>query len=444
MRYVVKNRIGESPIGEIFQGYDFQTQRKVAILQIDPHYLRAENYDANWGNLEKTFSMPYRSLQRVIDTDRESGRIILEERGQSMSDLFKGQNLRIPQRIVRSIIYDILVLLTKFREQGFIHGDIRSENLLLPVSPEMRERKLSPIRLAYSPGIYYGKEVIIARRKRKYMAPEMLNPQFGAISSATDLYCLAFCGLELIFGNDFDGLFNRIGPDGETHWAALHGNHGEQLPPLKTVFPGIDYDLHYFFHTVVFRNVVKRPRSSQMLFFEMKNRYILHQIQLHLHKEQVSQKQINAFYAFCNVTPLLELMNEQTGTRNPPEQNRIDFILGEVTKYLRKIAISDFVINSLADSVKPFVRPERYDVTLEIQDNLEHIESEYNPDRENLGMEFDTKFASGFQGKTSETGKTHAHRDELVSNLTGREVVEVPLAKPTLRETFLALFGKKK
>jgi len=440
MSYVVLNQIGESPIGEIFQGCDFQTQRKVAILQIDSH-LRKENYDANWKSLEKTFLMQQRYLDRVVDVDKESGRIFLEERGQSMSDLLQGPELRIPQRIVRSIIYDILILLSQFQEQGFVHGDIRPENLLLPVTPD----NLRPIRLAYSPGIYYGKELIFSRRNRKYIAPEMLNPRYGTISSATDLYCLAFACLELIFGNEFNFLFSRIGADGNVNWSVLHGNSGEQLPPLKTVFPGIDYDLLYFFYTVTYRKVADRPRSIRQFFFEMQNRYVLHQILLHLQNEGASKQQIKAFHGFCNATPLQQLLKERAGTRTLADKKRIPIILSEATKYLRKIAIPDYVIDSLAYSVKSFVRPDRYDVTLEFQADLETIETGYGSDGPDKYLKSEYEIAPNFQTKTDEIEKTASQRGELVSNLTGREVVEVQKQEPTLWETFLTLlFGKKK
>ena len=439
MSYVVMNQIGDSPIGEIFQGCDFQTQQKLSILQIDTH-LRQENYDANWRSLERTFSLQQRNLERVVDSDKESGRIFLEERGQSMKDLLQGPDLRIPQRIVRSIIYDILVLLVKFQEQRFIHGDIRPENLLLPVSDDQ-----SPIRLAYSSGVYYGKELIFSRRNRKYIAPEMLNPRFGTISPATDLYCLAFSCLELLFGNDFNYLFSRIGPDGNAHWTVLHGNSGEQLPPLRSVFPGIDYDLLYFFYTVTYRKVTDRPRCIRQFYFEMQNRYVLHQILLHLRRaEEISKQQIRAFRSFCHKAPLLKLLQERTGTRNPPDKKRIAIILSEATNYLRTISVPDYVINSLTYSVKPFVRPERYDVTLEFQADLEASETGDDSDESGPHPKSEYEFAPGFQTKTNENEKTASHRDELVSNLTGREVVEVQKQEPTLWETFLALFGKKK
>ena len=362
---LVFGKIGDSPIGEVYDCCDTQLQQKRSVIQIDANLCK-ENYETNWEALSKTFRFRHPYYESVVDSEKAAARIYLPERGCSLGTLIRESQSRLQQRAVRAVIYDILNLLIYFRKQGFVHGDIRPETLLLPTVGDTKETSSPKILLAYSPGVYFGGEILLFRRDRKYLAPEMLKPKYGSVSSATDMYLLAFTALELLFGEYFNSLYNRIGPDGKPHFTFLNSSQGEQLPPLRKVFPEIDDDLYYFFHTVLHRKVAYRPASPKELLFQMKNRYILHRITRFLipKSSQMPKGTLHHFNEYFHKLDLVESMKKERGTRNLPDKDRAAYLLEKVVPFLRGFAVPDEIIDELHQTDLTFDQPKHYGLTI--------------------------------------------------------------------------------
>ena len=78
-----------------------------------------------------------------------------------------------------------------------IHGDVKPSNIL--VAPPNRV-KLGDFGLARRAS---NEEGSLLKGTTKYMAPELLSAQFGAVGPASDLYSLGFTAYELMVGCAF-------------------------------------------------------------------------------------------------------------------------------------------------------------------------------------------------------------------------------------------------
>jgi len=431
-QYIILGKIANSPIGDVFEGCDTNTQQKVSVLQMDSD-LCQENFDANWEMILKTFRLKHALFEKVIDFDKSSHRIILPEREKTMQDIIREGGVRVRQKVVRAIIYDILELLDFFQQKGFIHGDIRPNTLLLSVSDMQPKKQHSKIRLAYSSGIYYGDEIIISSRDHKYLAPEMLNPKFGAVSPATDMYCLAFSALELLFGDEFNNLFQRIGPDGKPHWGALHGVGKERLPPLRSVFPGIDTDLFMFFHRVVLRNVARRPTSTRDILSRMKTIYMVQKLYRKIGRIRLDEGIVCMFREYFSKQDWIQLMLDEAGTTDLPDEARTRFIIQKSVSFLQSFAVPRNILDRVREMKLTFEKPDSYDLVVSTQSDIELVDEKNKTVREKKRVYINN-------GSVQEA--------ELVSDLTGRTRDEIIQEDPSLLETFSKIveksFQKKK
>src|SRR5947209_7738179 len=104
----------------------------------------------------------------------------------------------LPADLVRSALRQALGGLAALHASRKFHGDVRPANLLF--------NDQGRIKLSDSAGIALGGEVLRPTGSSKYLAPELLNPTFGEVGVAVDLYCLGFTALELLKGPAFDKL----------------------------------------------------------------------------------------------------------------------------------------------------------------------------------------------------------------------------------------------
>src|SRR5437016_1725552 len=103
---------------------------------------------------------------------------------------------------VRSILRQVLADLAPWHELNKVHGAVRPDNL--QVDAEGNGRLGEPSTIPIGKGAPAG--------PAKYLAPELLKPEFGAVGPGVDLYCLGFMALEMLKGPTFDALFPGVGP----------------------------------------------------------------------------------------------------------------------------------------------------------------------------------------------------------------------------------------
>ena len=250
------------PFGTIHRGCNFNQQAEVAILELFEHYREdAATLNDIWHEILPICNLKHDFLVPVVDMDKSRGWIITEMRGENLAEI--ARKVPLPQNVVRTQLRNILELLEFFESNKLIHGDIRPEMLTLPKNPTGKTLEQLRVRLFPSLGVSLCGEVPLAKRDPKYLAPEMLNHQFGQVSHATDLYCLGFTALELLSGPKFDSHFQRVGQDSRTAWHFWHGNASEQLPAPREIVPDLADDLNQVLSRLLKKNVSERPATAK-------------------------------------------------------------------------------------------------------------------------------------------------------------------------------------
>jgi serine/threonine-protein kinase len=149
-RFAQQKLIARGGMGEVYQGYDTETSRLVAIKRLKPELL-ADNPDAvqrlrREGEILQQLNHP--NIVKVLDTiDLAAQPVIIMEYvpGGSLQDLLKKQP-RLPLEQVLTIALELADALARAHHQGVIHRDIKPSNVLLA---EDGSPRLSDFGIAY-------------------------------------------------------------------------------------------------------------------------------------------------------------------------------------------------------------------------------------------------------------------------------------------------------
>ena len=148
-----------------------------------------------------------------------------------------------------------------------IHGDIKPSNML--VDPQNRV-KLGDFGLARRAS---NEEGSLLKGTTKYMAPELLSPQFGAVGPASDLYSLGFSAYELMCGKQFESLFPGLGTfgrDKQIAWMMWHAAADRNLPAIDRVLEGVPDDLAHVIQRLVVKDQSQRYRSAKDALWDLR------------------------------------------------------------------------------------------------------------------------------------------------------------------------------
>jgi serine/threonine protein kinase len=261
-KFETLEKIGKTPFGIRYRGYDVELHTEVAILELADQYRNNKDYAADiWNTVSKISNLKHDYLVQVLGVDKPQGWIITEMRGISLADTVAKQAL--PQNVVRTVIRDVLDVISFFEKRNMVHGDIRPEMLLLPYISENKTLEQLRAKLGFSLGVFLCGEVLQAGRDFKYVAPEMIMPQLGKIGTPTDFYALAFTALELLVGPKFDSFFLQDTLSSQTTaWSMIHTSDEFQFPPLREMVPNLADDLFNVLNAALKRNVENRPQTS--------------------------------------------------------------------------------------------------------------------------------------------------------------------------------------
>jgi tetratricopeptide (TPR) repeat protein len=166
----------------------------------------------------------------------------------------------LPADLVRSLVRQVLAELARLHQEHEIHGAIRPANLHIDAAGHVQLGGPSPVG--------DGKE---PRGPAKYLAPELLKPEFGPIGPGVDLYCLGFTAMELLKGPAFDALFPGTGPDDidvEIAWARWHSSP-DTLGSARDLVPNLPEDLSSVLDRLLQKKVADRYPSAEVALADL-------------------------------------------------------------------------------------------------------------------------------------------------------------------------------
>lgn len=253
-RYETLAELGKNHYATVWEGFDYQTNRKVAIMELSEKLLRdPRKAELVWRDVQAMADISDKNLVSVHD--------IVPNRGWVVMELMRGHlgayvgRQAVTQELARSVLRQVLEALDKIHRAGRCHGDVKPRNMLY--NDEGR------IFLGFSPGLYLGGVALYRQEDQKYQAPELLNADaFGEVGPAADLYCLGFSVLELLKGPGFDALFRGAGVDPQTAWTRWHGDPDQKLPAAREVAPNLDPEMASVIDRLLRKRVADRYQSA--------------------------------------------------------------------------------------------------------------------------------------------------------------------------------------
>jgi len=258
-RYEIFESLGENDYLTVFRGWDRRLRRYVAIMELERRFrVNRQQFESVWDEILSFASIEHFGLVRVYEVDKECGWIVTELMKGSLASRISNSTLSSIE--VRSVLRTGLEALGYLHERNKLHGDIRPANLLIDDEGH--------VRLSHPVGLAVGGQIPRRTMNQKYLAPELVKPEFGEPGPSTDLYCLGFSAYELLLGPQFEGLFKGVNDrtgmvsTAGLGWLRWHTSDDASLPPLKEVRQDVSDDVAETIDRLVSKQVKARPVNA--------------------------------------------------------------------------------------------------------------------------------------------------------------------------------------
>lgn len=254
--YEIFEEIGRGEGTVVFRAHDLNLRRDVAIKQLaEPAQADTRRSEQFLQEAQFLAQFEHAGILRIHSVETQQGWIVME--------LMKGtlatqiDHAPLDAETVRSILHQLLPALEFLHSRDRIHGAIRPSNILIDDSGTV---KLSDFEASNLRG-----ELRAPVGTKKYLAPELIRPEFGSPGPQTDLYCLGFTALELLAGPKLESKFPHASAaaiDEEVTWLRWHSSQ-ESFPPAAKLIPKLAPDLAELLDWMLKKEVAQRCDSAQ-------------------------------------------------------------------------------------------------------------------------------------------------------------------------------------
>jgi len=262
-KYQKQGLIGSGERVDVFHGLNIAFDRKVAIKELREDVRTSDNErNAFYSEYEKWAKLEHPSLVRIEDIDRTRAWIIQEHLPEAITGI--GDQLAGNMELAHRAIVQILEGLQYLHASGVLHCNLKASNVRVSNGQvKLCDGRCVPIGF---PGALPK-----PRGSNRYLAPEMINEDFGSVGTATDIYMAGIVILETLAAEKFESLFKGYisgTPDTEMGWVRWH-NSAEQLEPIHTLLPSIPKPLADILDAMVCKPVQTRYANTDRLLNDL-------------------------------------------------------------------------------------------------------------------------------------------------------------------------------
>jgi eukaryotic-like serine/threonine-protein kinase len=263
-RYEILDTIAKGEFATVSRARDRDLGREVAVKQIHAQYLSDPRQLARyWQEAQLLASLQHPNILTIYDVVRPRGWLILELMRSSLKPAAEGEPMDLDQ--LRAVLINCLSGLAFLHSNRVIHGDIKPSNILVAAPNRV---KLGDFGLARRAS---NEEGSLLKGTTKYMAPELLSAQFGAVGPASDLYSLGFTAYELMVGRQFDSLLPTLATFGrhpqagtrQLAWMMWHSTADVKLPDIQRVLEGVPDDLAHVIQRLIAKDQSQRYARAE-------------------------------------------------------------------------------------------------------------------------------------------------------------------------------------
>ncbi|WP_197443804.1 serine/threonine-protein kinase [Maioricimonas rarisocia] len=266
-RYELLDKVGSGSFATVYRARDIELGREVAIKQIHAQFLEEpQQLERYWAEAQLLASLQHPNIVTMFDIVRERGWLVMELMQGNLRDRLAGRQMDL--RSLRSTVAHSLRALKYLHSRGVIHGDIKPSNLMID---HRRRVKLGDFGLARRVSDAEGS---LIKGTTKYMAPELVAPEFGEVGPQSDLYSLGFTAYELMCGADhFEDLFpglSAFGRDRQAAWMMWHAAPDRRLPDIDRVLEGVPEDLSHVIQKLTQKDPSDRYETADEALSDLK------------------------------------------------------------------------------------------------------------------------------------------------------------------------------
>jgi serine/threonine-protein kinase len=205
-RYRIEAEIANGGMAEVYRAFDEAEQREVAIKLIKKEFCEDREYIRRFEReVNAVLSLEHPNIVRAYDFGVCDGRhyLVMElVEGHTLKDLLETKG-RLSQRRACYIACKVLDALSCAHENGYVHRDVKPQNVL--ISNNNEDIKLTDFGIAKSrqrvTNTFDSTKVI---GSVEYMSPEQVNGE--AVTEKSDLYSVGIMLYEMLTGKPpFDG-----------------------------------------------------------------------------------------------------------------------------------------------------------------------------------------------------------------------------------------------
>ena len=258
-RYHVVERIASGGMGEVFRAHDAVLAREVAIkilhrsLAGDPAFVDRFRREAR-----AAAGLAHPNIVAVYDWGAVDGiyYMVMEYvRGPSVRHLLNERGRLEPTQAVE-ILRQTLLALGHAHHQGFVHRDMKPENLLLTKDGVVKVADFGLAR-AYADGRVTQAGAVTGTVQ--YLAPEQIRGE--PADPRSDLYSLGIVAYELLTG--------KLPFTGETAMAVAYKHLSDRVPAPSASIPDLPGDLDGFVASATDRDRELRPESADAMRMDL-------------------------------------------------------------------------------------------------------------------------------------------------------------------------------
>ncbi len=200
-RYEVTRVIGEGGMGVVYEAYDRQVDRNVAIKLVRSESLADRKFITRFRReMEVTTQLRHPSTIRVFEHgETETGRpyMVMELlQGESLADLM--ERGRVPEKLALQYARQIAESLSEAHEHGIFHRDLKPDNIFIETVGVSKVVKVLDFGIAGGLDASRLTQAGEVFGTPQYMSPEQCNGQ--ALDHRTDIYSLGCILFEMLEG----------------------------------------------------------------------------------------------------------------------------------------------------------------------------------------------------------------------------------------------------
>jgi eukaryotic-like serine/threonine-protein kinase len=258
-RYHMVERIAAGGMGEVFRAHDAVLAREVAIkvlhrsLAGDPAFVDRFRREAR-----AAAGLAHPNIVAVYDWGAVDGvyYMVMEYvRGPSVRHLLNEQGRMEPAQAAE-ILRQTLLALGHAHHEGFVHRDMKPENLLVTREGVVKVADFGLAR-AYADGRVTQAGAVTGTVQ--YLAPEQIRGE--PADPRSDLYSLGIVAYELLTG--------KLPFTGETAMAIAYKHLSDRVPAPSSILPDLPDELDGFVAAATDRDRELRPESADVMRMDL-------------------------------------------------------------------------------------------------------------------------------------------------------------------------------